>query len=177
VPALGELGSPRDHAGEDVLGRGEIAALHQLDPFAQERVDLRVAGAMPHGPQLGFGSRPRGGVGAGPGLPGFRLGPRASNLRRVDAKSKMNGAMPARFSGKVVLITGGGGGIGRAAAERFASEGARVALVDLAPAALAESAAAVEKAGGEVLTVNADVTRLAEVERYVEAVMKRFGAI
>ena len=89
----------------------------------------------------------------------------------------MNGAMPARFSGKVVLITGGGGGIGRAAAARFASEGARVALVDLVPAALAESAAAVEKAGGEVLTVNADVTRLADVERYAEAVVKRFGAI
>ena len=89
----------------------------------------------------------------------------------------MNGAMPARFSGKVVLITGGGGGIGRAAAERFASEGARVALVDLAPAALAESAAAVEKAGGEVLTVHADVTRLADVERYAETAVKRFGVI
>src|SRR5262249_60051068 len=56
-------------------------------------------------------------------------------------------------------------------------EGARVALVDLAPAALAESAAAVEKAGGEVLTVNADVTRLADVERYAEAAVKRFGVI
>src|SRR5207249_4597507 len=92
-------------------------------------------------------------------------------------KSKMSAAMAARFSGKVVLITGGGGGIGRAAAERFASEGARVALVDLVPAALAQSAAAAEKAGGEVLTVHADVTRLADVERYAEAAIKRYGAI
>src|SRR5215510_882658 len=169
VPAFGKLGSARDHAGEDVLGRGEIAALHQLDPFAQERVDLRVAGAMPHGPQLGFGSCRRGVVGSDQGLEAFGFGHGAPSLRRVGAKSKMNGAMPARFSGKVVLITGGGGGIGRAAAERFVSEGARVALV--------ESAAAVEKAGGEVLTVNADVTRLADVERYAETAVKRFGVI
>jgi 3alpha(or 20beta)-hydroxysteroid dehydrogenase len=89
----------------------------------------------------------------------------------------MGAAMAARFSGKVVLITGGGGGIGRAAAERFASEGARVALVDLAPSALAQSAAAVEKAGGEALTVDADVTRLADVERYTRAAIERFGVI
>ncbi len=53
----------------------------------------------------------------------------------------------ARFTGKVVLITGGGGGIGRAAAVRFASEGARVALVDLAAETLRQSVAAVEKVG------------------------------
>lgn len=85
--------------------------------------------------------------------------------------------MTRRFTGKVVLITGGAGGIGRAAAVRFASEGARVVLVDLAAAALAESAAAVEKADGAVLAVEADVTRFADVERYVEAAIARFGAI
>src|SRR5206468_270482 len=91
------------------------------------------------------------------------------SLRRVVAKGKMGAAMAARFSGKVVLITGGGAGIGRAAAERLASEGARVALVDVGPAALARSGAAAEKAGGEALTVYADVTRLDHVERYAEA--------
>jgi len=58
--------------------------------------------------------------------------------------------MDGRFSGKVVVVTGGAGGIGRATAVRFASEGARVVLVDLAAAALALSVAAVERAGGEV---------------------------
>jgi 3alpha(or 20beta)-hydroxysteroid dehydrogenase len=85
--------------------------------------------------------------------------------------------MTPRFSGKVVLITGGAGGIGRAAAVRFASEGARVVLVDLAAAALAESVAAVEKVAGEVLAMEADVTRFADVERYAEAAIARFGAI
>src|SRR4029450_9694291 len=42
VPTLGELRRPRDHAGENVLGAGEITALHQLDSLAQERIDLGI---------------------------------------------------------------------------------------------------------------------------------------
>ena len=85
--------------------------------------------------------------------------------------------MDKRFEGKVIVITGGAGGIGRAAAARFASEGARLVLVDLAAAMLEESLAQVERAGGEAITVQADVTRLAEVERYAAAAVERFGGI
>ena len=85
--------------------------------------------------------------------------------------------MDARFSGKVVVVTGGAGGIGRATAVRFASEGARVVLVDLAAPALALSVGAVERAGGEVLAVEADVTKLAHVERYAAAAVQTFGGI
>src|SRR5919201_347157 len=82
-----------------------------------------------------------------------------------------------RFEGKVVLITGGGGGIGRATAVRVTSEGARVALVDLSAARLAESRAAVESAGGKPVTIEADVTKLADAERYVATATRELGGI
>ncbi|HUM17849.1 MAG TPA: SDR family NAD(P)-dependent oxidoreductase [Candidatus Nitrosotalea sp.] len=82
-----------------------------------------------------------------------------------------------RFEGKVALITGAAGGIGRAAAVRFASEGARVGLVDLSRDGLRESLAAVEKAGGAGVTVEADVTRAADVARYAATVADRLGGV
>jgi NAD(P)-dependent dehydrogenase (short-subunit alcohol dehydrogenase family) len=85
--------------------------------------------------------------------------------------------MPERFRGKVVVVTGGARGIGRAAAVRFGSEGARVVVVDLPGSELKDSVAAVEHAGGQATAVEADVTRAADVERYVAAATERFGGI
>ena len=82
-----------------------------------------------------------------------------------------------RFEGKVALITGGAGGIGRAAAERFASEGARVVLVDLEGSDLDRAVSVVKDAGGEALAVEADVTRSEDVERYVAQAAEQFGGI
>jgi NAD(P)-dependent dehydrogenase (short-subunit alcohol dehydrogenase family) len=82
-----------------------------------------------------------------------------------------------RFEGKVVLITGAAGGIGRAAATRFAAEGARLGLVDLVADGLRETLAAVEKAGGAGMIVTADVTRSAEVARYASAVADHWGGV
>jgi NAD(P)-dependent dehydrogenase (short-subunit alcohol dehydrogenase family) len=86
-------------------------------------------------------------------------------------------AVERRFADKVIVITGAAGGIGRAAAARFAAEGARVVLVDVNAGGLAESLAAVEKAGGQGLIVEADVTRIGEVQRYVAAAVERWGGI
>jgi NAD(P)-dependent dehydrogenase (short-subunit alcohol dehydrogenase family) len=85
--------------------------------------------------------------------------------------------MPSRFDGKILLVTGGGGGIGRAVAARFASEGARVALVDRDDRALKDSVTVIERAGGQALAIRADVTQSADVRRYVQSTLDQFGAI
>ena len=85
--------------------------------------------------------------------------------------------MSERFRGSVAVITGGAGGIGRATAVRLASEGARIVAVDVSASGLAETVAAVQQAGGEALAVEADVTRDADVARYVKAARDRFGRI
>lgn len=82
-----------------------------------------------------------------------------------------------RFEGKVAIVTGAAGGLGRATAARLASEGAKVVLVDLGGTALEESAAAVEHAGGEPHMVRADVTQAADVRHYVAEATKRFGGV
>ena len=82
-----------------------------------------------------------------------------------------------RFEGKAVLVTGAAGGIGRAAAVRFASEGARVGLVDVSRDGLRETLAAVEKAGGSGVTVEADVTRSDDVARYATTIAERLGGL
>ncbi|MDA0366266.1 MAG: SDR family NAD(P)-dependent oxidoreductase, partial [Chloroflexi bacterium] len=67
--------------------------------------------------------------------------------------------MAGRFDGKVVVITGAAGGIGRATAERFGSEGARVVAVDLPGTGLDDTVALVQAAGTEAIAVAADVTQ------------------
>jgi NAD(P)-dependent dehydrogenase (short-subunit alcohol dehydrogenase family) len=85
--------------------------------------------------------------------------------------------MEPRFHGKTVVVTGAAGGIGRAAAIRFGSEGANVVVVDLPDSGLKETATAVEKTGGRILAVYADVTRVDDVMRYTAAATAEFGAI
>jgi len=81
------------------------------------------------------------------------------------------------FTGKVALITGGANGIGQAAARGFARLGARVVVVDRDEAAGEATAQAVRQAGGDARFVAADVTRSADVQRYVQATLDAYGAI
>lgn len=85
--------------------------------------------------------------------------------------------MSDRFAGKVAIVTGAAGGIGRAACVRFATDGAKVVAVDLAGSDLDETVAAVSNAGGECITVEADVTQEADVARYVEATLAAYGRV
>jgi NAD(P)-dependent dehydrogenase (short-subunit alcohol dehydrogenase family) len=80
-----------------------------------------------------------------------------------------------RFRDKVVVVTGAARGLGRAAAVRFAQEGARVVLVDLAD--LEESREAVAAADAPVVAVTADVTRACDAERMVDEAVRAFGGV
>lgn len=83
----------------------------------------------------------------------------------------------SRFRGRVAIVTGAAGGIGLAACERFASEGASVVAVDLATTDLGAAVSAAESAGGAALAVGADVTKADEVAGYVQAAMDNFGRV
>ncbi len=85
--------------------------------------------------------------------------------------------MSDRFEGKVAAVTGAAGGIGRAAAQRFADDGADVVLIDLDGTAIEETVAAVERAGRQAHVIAADVTKPHEVRGYVESTRERFGRL
>jgi 3-oxoacyl-[acyl-carrier protein] reductase len=81
------------------------------------------------------------------------------------------------LKGRVAVVTGGGRGIGREIALLLASRGADVAFCDMNDAALAETAAEIEKAGVKALGYKANVTLAAEVEAFAEAVMAKYGRV
>ena len=85
--------------------------------------------------------------------------------------------MEAGFTGKVALVTGAAGGIGRGVALAFGRAGARVVLADIAFEAGEAVAAEIRAAGGEALFVRTDVARDADVRALVAAAVDRFGRI
>jgi len=78
------------------------------------------------------------------------------------------------LAGKVVVVTGAGHGIGRAVAERFAIEGARVVVNDVDQARADEVTRAI---GGESIAVAADVAKSSEVSVLFDATLDRFGTV
>ena len=82
-----------------------------------------------------------------------------------------------RFSDKVCLVTGGGSGIGRAACERFAREGGKVAVVDLKEEHGQQTIAAIQSAGGEAIFAQADVGNADEVKASIQTTVRQWGRI
>ncbi len=84
---------------------------------------------------------------------------------------------PDRFTGKVAFITGAASGIGRATALAFATEGARVAILDRTDDALGKTAEAIGNAGGKVLVIGCDVSEPDQVEAAVARTVQTFGRL
>ncbi|MES3100923.1 SDR family NAD(P)-dependent oxidoreductase [Sphingomonas faeni] len=82
-----------------------------------------------------------------------------------------------RFSDKVAFVTGAASGIGRATAVAFATEGARVAILDLTEEALLETADAVRNAGAQVLVMACDVSKPEQVAAAIGRVVETFGRL
>lgn len=83
----------------------------------------------------------------------------------------------ALLQDKVALVTGSGRGLGRACAQIFAREGARVVVVDRDREGGEETVELVRQAGSEALFVQTDVSDAADVRRMVQAAVDRFGGL
>jgi NAD(P)-dependent dehydrogenase (short-subunit alcohol dehydrogenase family) len=85
--------------------------------------------------------------------------------------------MDLHLNGRVVLITGGTDGLGAALAARLVEEGSRVAVCGRDPERLAATEQRLRKAGGDVVAVQADVTSVADLERFVAAAVAQWGRL
>jgi NAD(P)-dependent dehydrogenase (short-subunit alcohol dehydrogenase family) len=85
--------------------------------------------------------------------------------------------MARSFEDRTAVVTGGASGIGRATAERFASEGANVVVADVATGAGRETVGAIESAGGTATFVETDVSDPAAVEGMIRKAVDRYGSL
>ena len=81
------------------------------------------------------------------------------------------------FSNKVAVVTGAASGIGRAMAQRFATEGMRLVLADIEPAPLLDVAGKLRAAGTQVVSERIDVSQPDELERLATRAYGEFGAV
>jgi NAD(P)-dependent dehydrogenase (short-subunit alcohol dehydrogenase family) len=94
----------------------------------------------------------------------------------MDPAGRRGGVSELRLREKVALVTGGASGIGKATAELFAREGARVTVADYSAQAHV-TARAINASGGEAVCFQVDVSDSAQVNRMVDETLAQYGRI
>src|SRR3954471_19017751 len=89
----------------------------------------------------------------------------------------MDKKMNLELKNKTALVTGGSKGIGKAIAMAFAEEGANVVICARGAEALNEASAEIEKTGGSVLPIQADLTKQADVDNLIASAIDRFKTV
>lgn len=97
--------------------------------------------------------------------------------RHLDPELFRDRSLAGAVKGKVVLVTGGGQGIGRAAVGKLAAAGATVIVLDREEERLRRTEAEVKAEGGRIATYACDLTDFGEVERTAAAVLEAHGAV
>ena len=82
-----------------------------------------------------------------------------------------------RLKGKIAIITGAGSGMGRATAIKFAQEGAKVVVADIAGDKAEAVAAEVKAAGGQAVACQADISKSEDSQKMVDTAVKAFGGL
>ncbi|MEK3785614.1 SDR family oxidoreductase [Paenibacillus sp. FSL K6-1230] len=83
----------------------------------------------------------------------------------------------SRLQRKVAVVTGGGSGIGQAAAIRFAQEGARVVMLDRTPEHAEKTKGIIERAGGEALVMKCDISRTDMIQDSMDQAASQMGGL
>jgi NAD(P)-dependent dehydrogenase (short-subunit alcohol dehydrogenase family) len=104
--------------------------------------------------------------------PQLALRPKRRRLLNVRGE-----AMAGMLEGKSALVTGGGGGIGRATAQAFAREGARVAVADMMADTAQETVALINRAGGQAMPLTGDITASGVVHAMIGSVVATYGRL
>lgn len=81
------------------------------------------------------------------------------------------------LEGKVVVVTGAAGGLGREFALGFAAEGAQIVVADVAEAGMKQTVELVEQAGGKAVAVVVDITKRSSTDALAQAAIEKFGRI
>jgi NAD(P)-dependent dehydrogenase (short-subunit alcohol dehydrogenase family) len=106
-----------------------------------------------------------------------RRGDPACLICRLDGGAMPDQSIPSRLHGQVAVVTGAGGGIGGAVAQRLAAEGASVVVDDLDGERAERTATAIRLDGGAALAVAADVSSSDGVDSLFEAALREFGDV